>query len=213
MTISATLTWTGGTMSGAGMTSIPVGAALNVDSSPQVILSQRTFSNAGTATWTSANTNGINLNTGAVFNNSGSFDCQANNSTFNVGTGTLNNSGTFKRSAGAGTVTISVGTGAFNNTGTLAVQTGILTLSGASTHTGATVSVAAGSTLTFPGSTHTLDAACTFSGAGAVFFNGATVTINCPYAVSGLTTLSGGSHPVSPQPIRRSARSTNPAER
>ncbi len=105
-------------MSGTGTTAIAGGGTFAFTSGA---LSQRTLSNAGTGTWVGNQT--FQVGAGAIFNNSGSFDCQnvAAAIDFFTGGGSINNSGTFTKTTGTNTVPIQngSGTGTFNNTGTV----------------------------------------------------------------------------------------------
>src|SRR5207244_856667 len=107
-----------------------------------------------------------------------------------LGAATFSNAGTFKKSAGAGTTNI--GFGVFNNTGLVQVQSGTLRLdAGGGTHTGS-FSVAAGATLEFAGTTHSLNAGSAVTGAGTVAYTGGTATIvGAGYALAGTTRVSG----------------------
>ncbi|NCO36038.1 MAG: hypothetical protein AUJ92_17565 [Armatimonadetes bacterium CG2_30_59_28] len=127
--VSGTLTWTSGTMSGSGVTTIPAGATLNISGNTDRLFQSRTINNLGTTTWTG--TGRILGEYGAVFNNQsgGVFDIQ-NDVEFqsNYSTQpTFNNAGTLKKSAGTGTSTFSV---KVNNTGTVVAQTGTLEFAG-----------------------------------------------------------------------------------
>src|SRR5207237_318408 len=116
-----TLTWTYGTMNGVGSTSVAAGAVFNLGGTQPKNLDTRTFNNAGTATWTG--TSDIYLSNGAQFNNSGTFDAQNNQRLLFIGGAppSFNNSGTFRKSAGAGTTYM---TTAFNNVGATSLLTG-----------------------------------------------------------------------------------------
>jgi hypothetical protein len=91
-------------MSGAGITNANGGISLS-GAGAKTINASRTLNNAATATWTG--TGGIQIGTGGILNNTGTFDCQNDGTQNNPfgGTSTINNSGTFEKSAGTGTTT------------------------------------------------------------------------------------------------------------
>ncbi len=124
------LTWTNGTMSGSGTTTVSTGIIFSGSGDPT--LDGRTLSNSGTATFSSANY--LHGKNGAVFNNlAGAIvDLQGTNYFINDG-GTLpvvNNAGTFRKSVSTSTINIGF---AMNNTGTVEVQSGGLTFQAAVT--------------------------------------------------------------------------------
>ena len=146
ITVTGSMNWSSGTMSGSGVTTIQSGATLTVPIGTST-LDTRTLDNSGTITWTGGT---FYVNSPAVLNNlSGAlFDMQSDNTmSWNVtGTGTFNNSGTFRKSAGAGTSTIA---DPFNNTGgTIEGLSGTLSFTGGGTHTGGTYTVSSGATVT-----------------------------------------------------------------
>jgi hypothetical protein len=194
-TVTTTLGWTGGTMTGTGTTMIARGAALNMNVPNNVdryLLGGRHLSNAGTVTWATA---GISIGGGSLIDNeqNGVFDIQNDNSILYGGGGaTFLNEGLFRKSAGTGTTQVNPGV-SFNNTGTVELDTGTLLLAdGAST---GSFSVDPGATLNFATGAFDLNAGTTFSGAGLVQFGGATVSVNAPIgignAVLSLGTLTG----------------------
>jgi len=72
----------------------------------------------------------IHSGIGAVFNNTGLFDAQNDQSFFfNLGgdPSVFNNAGTFKKTVGTGTTTMAI---FFNNTGTIDIQTGTVDFTG-----------------------------------------------------------------------------------
>ena len=207
VTVTGNLDWNSGTMSGTGVTEIPVGGTLTISSSSAKYLA-RTVSNSGTATL-SYNLSSTAGGSGAVFNNlpAATFNVQTDVGLIGTQAATFNNAGTFKKS-GAGTTSIT-SAWTFNNTGTFEVQSGTvsaagpfnndgvvtvgpgrtLTLSGGGTSSG-TFIVDSGATLGFSGGTHAL--AGMVAGAGTVSFSGATVTFDDPYTFAGATSFSGG---------------------
>jgi hypothetical protein len=166
VTVTGLLTWSGGTMAGRGRTVVTGALAIGGGS-----VVNRTIDNRGHATWTGSG--GLRASDGAVFNNlpGAVFDAQGTGSFGVFGSGAptaFNNAGTFLRSAGTGAALIGV---PFYNSGTVEVQAGGLSLTDGSTSSG-TFTVAAGATLTFNSSTHTLQAGSRVTGAGTVIFSG-----------------------------------------
>src|SRR5215472_10175046 len=102
------------------------------------------------------------LSTRYTFNNPGTVDnLNAKEGFYPTGIpGSINNTGTFKRTTGTGNANILC---PFNNTGSVLVQSGSLTISGDGTHTGPFD--ATGNTLTFGGGTQTFSAAATVKAA------------------------------------------------
>jgi len=136
LTISGNLRWNNGRIGGGGG-SITISPGSTVDiltSSNLHILSAFTFNNQGVVTWASG-AGEIEYDSGAVLNNSGIFDIQSDAGfrNFNGGNPAINNSGVWKKTAGAGTNTNGLqGTITFNNNGgTITVASGQLTMAGA----------------------------------------------------------------------------------
>jgi hypothetical protein len=124
--VTGTMSWTGGTMSGAGFTTIRASAALSISEAGQKMLSRRTLNNSGTVTWTDAG--GLTLSDGAAVHNlaGGLFDVR-NDQPIDGGTtqGTFTNTGTLRKSGGSGTTTVADNV-ALTNTGTVDVGSGTL---------------------------------------------------------------------------------------
>ena len=120
-TVTGLLDWTGGTIAGFGVLNANGGMAIS--GSAIKVLNQRTVNNGGTVTWTGSGY--LNSGAGAVFNNPAGrlFDVQNDSQIY--GQVTINNAGTFRKSAGPGTTYIGV---ALNNTGTVEVESGTLDL-------------------------------------------------------------------------------------
>src|SRR3989441_512355 len=135
LTITGTMSWTGGLMSGTRTTPIAARATLNNRGTAPEALSQRTLTNNGTTTW--AGTGTISSGDGAVFSNQAgaTFSIQNDSAFDNSQFGTLtqfNNNGTVTKSPGTGITTFSV---AFNNGNVVNVQTGTLRLASGGTST------------------------------------------------------------------------------
>ncbi|MCP4277845.1 MAG: hypothetical protein GY779_15980, partial [Gammaproteobacteria bacterium] len=130
-------TWTLGTMSGTGTTTIPIGAnlAISGNSSKDLAGARRLINNSTTSTMDMPNntTGNVRMFDTAVFDNQGSLVVTTTDSDSIVflgmsGSPSFDNSGTFTRSAGNGEATFSV---SFNNTGTVDAQEGTLKFDGA----------------------------------------------------------------------------------
>ncbi len=121
-TVEGLLTWSGGTMSGTGKTIADGGMLMSGPGS--VVLDGRTIDNSGTAIWDPPI---FFAGNGAVFNNTGIIDIigDAGGQAFITTVSTLNNTGTLRKSGGAGTATLWL---SVNNTGggTVEVQSGTL---------------------------------------------------------------------------------------
>ena len=76
LTVSGTMSWTGGAMRGNGATAIASGASLNISGGNDKTFAQRTLNNAGMFIWSGGN---LNSGNGAVLNNlaGGVFDLQS----------------------------------------------------------------------------------------------------------------------------------------
>ncbi len=212
VTINSGMNWTGGNMSGSGRTIIAAGVTLNVANPFLVILASRTLENGGTILWTGAGV--IALNSGAVITNRAGALFHAQNAVGlggGIANGRLDNAGTFRKSATAGTTTVSSGM-SFNNAGTVEIQTGTLLCSGSFNNSGAvnlssgtTNRLAAGGsasgTFTAPattlvewtGGTFTLNAGAQLNGAGLYKLNGGIVTANASLTVENLDLVLGSS--------------------
>ena len=137
-----TLTWNDGTL-GQALGSLTVTTSATIaTASNNHLLDQFTLNNQGTMTWASG-AGELHFSNAAVFSNSGTFNIQTDAGVrYDSGNPpTINNSGTFRKSAGSGTTIIGVANPfPFNNNGgTLDVQTGLLQFAGAVTLNGSGV--------------------------------------------------------------------------
>ncbi|HEX6084563.1 MAG TPA: hypothetical protein VF266_08550, partial [Thermoanaerobaculia bacterium] len=167
------LTWSGGTMSGAGTTGIPSGATASITTASSKSI-QRTFSvaNGGQVLVTGSGT--INMSGGGNIANAGLFDVQSDGNISDAGgDGGILNTNTFRKSGGAGSLTLS-GVD-FTNNGDLFVQSG--TLNPALVNSSGNIIISTACTLLVDDSTVTLTAG-DVSGAGTLRVNGGTVTAN-----------------------------------
>jgi len=198
LTVTGTMNWSGGTMSGTGTTTLAQGGAL--DLSYILSLDGRTLVNAGTATWTSdgqydrtsmAAGATIDNQAGATFTITGVPSISGSQTP----TSTFNNAGTLIRSGASGAAVFS--SVAFNNSGSVQVQAGDLDLPGGDS-TGS-FQVSSGATLGFGAGgsrgTQTLESTSRIDGAGTVFFDGGTVNLMGTYdlGAAGKTYLQFGS--------------------
>lgn len=190
LAISGMLLWTGGTMSGSGVTNANGGIELS--DAAVSLRDTRTLNNAGIANWLGAGN--FNNDTSAVFNNlaSGTFNIQTSGD-FNAGR--INNAGTLNKASGGGDGLTRV-SATFNNTGMVAVMSGALELENGGTHSGA-FTIADGATLELGGGTHIINAGGSIVGAGLMRLAGSTTNFNGgTYNVSGITACTSGTHTV-----------------
>lgn len=150
LTLSASSSqWTGGTMSGEGTTTVGHHASLLLTGSAIKWLDGRGLDNAGEITW-SGQGDLVADNAAVIDNLAGALFDVRNDASLTVFFGaapTINNAGTFRKSAGTGTTELEA---AFTNTGTVEVQSGTLQLLGGGTSSG-TFDLADGTKLTFGG--------------------------------------------------------------
>jgi hypothetical protein len=192
LTVTNQFTWNGSsTMNGTGTTVIPVGATMTISSSGTKVLDTRTVSLAGTGTWSGSAD--WQINTGATFNNSGTFTINTDQNIPNFGSGTasINNSGTFTKTSPGGSGVTQIGP-VLNNTGTLTITTGTLEISGGGSNTG-TISVAANQTLLFQSQTFNVNAGSALNGTGIYQVNGggAIFAFNADTSLANLTLAQG----------------------
>ncbi len=178
VTITGTLHWTGGTMSGAGSTIVALGGTLNITGG--VTLS-RTLIDDGTINHSAGS---LALNGGTLvtqplrkyhFSGTASIDASG-------GTNLITNSGVFNKQT-TGTSLIAI---RFDNAGTVNVLSGTLRLDGDGTNTGKR-NIAAGATLHYFGD-HTHGAGSTLAGGGTTIWQGGTHTISGDWTTAGYLT-------------------------
>ncbi len=180
VTTNGTFNWSGGLMTGAATTT--VNGTFNLSGLPG-INNSRTLTCTGTTNWTAGVNLGLWTGTGSVINNSGTWDAQVDGGAIvnhYGGATTFNNSGTFKKSAGAGGIFMDI---PFVNTGTLDVQSGTISLRGGGSNTNVLKATAVSSTLVFAAGTFDLNTGTTFSGPGTISLN-STGTVNVNTAIS-----------------------------
>jgi hypothetical protein len=196
LSVDGLITWTSGTMSGSGTTRAMAGMALGGTGKT---LDQRTVLLAGGTATMDASHSEIAMQNGATFTNQALFTLSNDNGlTTNQGffdgggSGTFNNQGTLRKLATGNVGASRFGNVTFNNSGTVEVLAGAIALAGGGTHAGATFTATAPGTVDFDGGTHALDAGCTVSGTGTAAFSGGTITHLGTYQVTGITQVSGG---------------------
>ncbi|HEX3108095.1 MAG TPA: LamG-like jellyroll fold domain-containing protein, partial [Thermoanaerobaculia bacterium] len=183
------MTWTGGVIGGTGLMTIPNTTTTTINGG--VTIDTRTINNAGTMNFTSNSYSYFQNN--AVLNNSGIIDIQGDGGLYQsgtIGTTSVNNSGTIKKSAGASGSTFSVPI-TLQSGGQFLLQASIAYL-GNFTSNGGTLNTASGTTAYLYYTTAaTFDSASTISGSGTLQ-NGAGTnsiagTISIPILMSGGT--------------------------
>ncbi|MDB6032819.1 MAG: hypothetical protein JWM16_3157 [Verrucomicrobiales bacterium] len=171
-----TLNWAGGSLLG-GITIASNGVANLKGSSAKSLYGSLT--NGGTINWSGGTINLYNNGSnylGSIYNQSGAlFDIQSDNdlNAF-LGPETIQNSGTFRKSAGAGTTSISP---EFNSTGSVIVQNGVLRFYGGG-KLGGTFNAAAGDAIQLVGGSFVPDGLPVFTGAGTKQMIGGSLTLS-----------------------------------
>ena len=177
ITVSGGFSWTGGTLSGAGILTTTGTSSLS-GTGAKGLLSRRWDAN-GPVTFTG--TGNLNISSAAVINTSSTWDCQSDAPiVWAVGAATaVNNSGTFKKSAGAGTTTVQA---PFNNTGSVVIQSGSMNLSNGGSSSGS-FDLGLSHTVQFGGLTFSLGAGTTFAGSGSILLSASTLSVDTSIAV------------------------------
>jgi hypothetical protein len=180
---AGTINWSGGTMSGSGSTTAT--DAVNFTGSSQMVLQDRTFNNAGTATWN--RTGYLNLQTAStVFNNQvgATFTVQSSGSAVVGGYGTFSNGGTFIKTSPGETEN-----NQFDNSGIVCVESGTLVLNnvyGSSTSSGAYYEIQTGATLRLSGTyAHNLSGVISATGEGEIRIFSGTVNVDGTFTFPG----------------------------
>jgi hypothetical protein len=156
LTVSGPMSWTGGGLLGAGGTTrVLAGGTLSLAPVANVNLQAYTLELAGTGTWTGTAT--MNSGGGAVLRvlAGGVLDIQGDPTfAYNLGgaSSLLENLGTLDRSTSTGTVTVAA---PFNLGGTASIQSGIISVTGGGTMSGA-VNLASATVLQFTAGSTTL---------------------------------------------------------
>ncbi len=190
---AGTTTWTGGTM--VGVFTVPAGATLNLTGAgaKTVDAAAASLTNSAGGTVNLAGTGNLVLNNGATLNNAGTFDIQTDADVLNTAGGaTLANTGTLRKSAGAGTSVIgSTAAFALSNAGgaTIDVQSGTLQSAGSFATNNGTINVEGGTIFSTAGAA--LVNAGTLRGTGTVNVGASTLTNNSIIAPGTATDTTG----------------------
>ncbi|MGD9690556.1 MAG: hypothetical protein AB7K52_12525 [Phycisphaerales bacterium] len=216
LSVTGTMNWNGGTMSGAGTTTIEAAATLSMGLSPRTL--SRTIEVLGAGAWTSGN---VSVANGGTFIIGAGGTLSANASASMTGTGAGNElriDGTLQRTAGSGTVTlgnaalpISLGAGAviLVSSGTMAFGSavgygeitvnapGTVQFAGAQTHAAGS-SISGTGNVVFQSGVHVFEGSLLHDGtiqvnAGATLEFPADRTIGQAFTLSN-GTLSGAGH-------------------
>ena len=191
VTVSGPFNWSGGQLRGTGSFVTTGTTTIGGD----VSLSGRTWSQNNVLDLNGGNVGRVTIDNGAVLNNAGVMTINSTRTdplTSFTGGGALNNSGTLVKAAAGDSQINSIGS--FNSTGLVRVDAGLLTINVGGTDTNGLYEVGAGAQLRFNSGTRTLAGTTDVTGAGAVFFSGATVNVNGGYSIdaTGTTTVNGG---------------------
>jgi len=183
ITIGNNLNWTGGNMTGTGVTVLPPGATFPSAGSSSRVLS-RTLINNSNLSYAGLVTLSFSKGT---FQNNGIFTTGSTAAFSNNGStpNNFNNAGSFVKNGGQDVTFSGV---QFNNSGTLNVNGGKMNLLGGGSHTGDFTGVS-GTTLVFGGG-HTFASGSDISGATDVTFTGS-ATSNGNVNITGVLTISG----------------------
>lgn len=173
LTVPRSLLWTGGTASNGTLT-LPAGATAELSTASTKSLDAFTLNNQTTLTWRDAGA--INLVSNSTINNAGTFEARDDGTIQFVGgtACTFNNSGTFRKTTGAGTTTLSGMP--FNNTGTVEVNSGTLRLANAGISSGP-FNLGPNATLEFAGGNYRFATGASVSG-GLARINGTLSLLN-----------------------------------
>jgi uncharacterized repeat protein (TIGR01451 family) len=134
--------WESGTIQGTGSFTLAAGATMAFDAATgPITLDGRTFTNNGTIVYP-ATGNALTLTNGATLANAGTFDIQ-DDAPVNAGPGTnaFTNSGTFQKTAGAGTTNFAV---PFTTSNAVNLASGTVSFSGGFTQSAGTTTLNAG---------------------------------------------------------------------
>jgi chitodextrinase len=182
VTIAQGLLWNGGTLQGAGTTTLAVGSQSIIEpTGGKNLRGSHTLQNQGTLRMRG----GFSTGEGAILNNAGTTLAEADFKIERIfGVGALaqwNNTGTFRKTAGSGRTEIAM---PFDNDGTVEALFGTLAfITGTGGPGEAAGTFAATGTLEFDG-THTFAAQATISGTGTFRVLGGTATMNGAYDVA-----------------------------
>ena len=205
LTVTGILNWTGGDMSGIGTTLIASGATLNIGGSGfKGLKESRQITNDGTIVYNTADPGDRFTwqSSAAAINNRGLFDFQVDLEGSRIFGGdnravtNLNNTGTLRKSAGAGAVVLACG---LNNNGTAEVLSGTLRLTNLTTTSTSSgvFNVAPGATLDFAqgslnfNTAHNLTATSSIGGAGNLAFSDGITNVSGACDITGSVNVTG----------------------
>jgi len=174
LVVSNNFTWNGGTVSGSGSVTIPLGTTATFGGSTGT-LDERAINNHGTINWSKEY---LTAGTGSVITNTGTINLQDSPTLYRNAESTITNSGLLRKTIGSGTSDFYL---TLNNTGTVEVQNGTLAFTGTTSNSGNLVvnNGASASRLEFGNGTHALNAGTTITGTGQVrIATGGEVTLN-----------------------------------
>lgn len=181
--ISNTFNWTGGKLSGIGITEVANGAAFTIRSGSHY-LDQQQMINSAIANWNSGN---ITLSNAASFQNENTFNANATTTMNGGSSGTFTNNGFLVKKTDGTTTTLDID---FTNSGDIDVQGGELIFISSITANNGTIIDLGDGTLT-PGDTLTLESGASLVGSGALnsnLINGGEVS---PGSSPGIITVDG----------------------
>lgn len=184
LSITSTMMWSGGTITGTGGTELAGSGSGFIDGAvAQPVLDGRVFNLYGYLVY-DATTNPLLLANAAVFNVYGTFDIESDGSIDGSAPAALNvpPNGFLVKGGGIGTTTINP---PVTNDATIYASTATLAFSGGGTHSGFFFADS-GATLAFTGGSTTFNG---FQGGGTFAFSGSNNVINGPYTAD-LTTIS-----------------------
>jgi hypothetical protein len=185
VTVTRTLSWQGGTMSGTGTTTIAPGATVDLRPFFGTRFDGRTLDNAGVTTWSTLFTGPFTISGGATWINRATalFDVQGDGTISDQGIGgSFINAGTVRKSVGTGVFALPAGV-EFDNTGTVRVQNGTLLIKGPGTNAGH-ITVDGPATLDLRGN-YTLADNSVIDGAGIVSFSAGTIRLGGSVSAGG----------------------------
>jgi hypothetical protein len=184
--VTSTFTWSGGTMAGTGITSIPAGGTLTLPGTAGLFLNGRTLNLAGQTIWSS--TTDLTFNRGTINNLAGAvFEIRNDRTIWDTDgantVATFNNAGLIRKTTTTGETPINgvvfnntgtielqnwslAASGPFNNDGVCALQNGRLTLSGGGSSGGRFDTQSADSRVIFSYGNHTLKSGAQLAGQG-----------------------------------------------
>ena len=180
-TITGSGSWTGGNMTGTGVTVVPVGITLTLSGGSFKGLSARTLRNAGTVVlgggYYLGGGNGSTVENQAT----GLFDLQSDYGYISWfgGAFSFTNAGALRRSTGTGAASIGA---AFSGTGSIDVLSGSLTLYDGNNASPATVSISSGTTLQLAGGSFSIGSGTSWTCLGTFRVSGASVVSTPPLA-------------------------------